>query len=80
MREVAIAQNQAFAEQRKDQGPPAANGYGAEPNGYQQDDTKQGGFAGADPKKRRGVSLRVRLCFRMRLINIPASRSTWPVS
>lgn len=55
IKEVVITQNVAFAEQQKDPNPPMTNGYGAEPNGYQPpDETKAGGFAGPDPKKRRG--------------------------
>jgi hypothetical protein len=45
----------AMAEQQKD---PAlsSNGYGSDHNGYLDDGKNGGGFAGPDPKKRRGVS------------------------
>lgn len=55
IKEVVITQNVAFAEQQKGPNQQMVNGYGPEPNGYQPpDETKAGGFAGPDPKKRRG--------------------------
>ena len=74
---MVVAQNAAFAEQQKDQPPPPANGYAAGPNGYQVDDSKQGGFAGADAKKRRGVCVPPGLLFRAPLTD-PFQRAAPP--
>jgi hypothetical protein len=56
IKEVVNTQTAAFAEQQKDSNQQMVNGYGPEANGYPPpDDTKgAGGFAGPDPKKRRG--------------------------
>jgi len=55
IRDVVVSQQAALAEQAQEQRFKGLNGFNAEdPNGYQ-DDLK-GGFAGSDPKKRRGVS------------------------
>lgn len=52
---VVQTEEAARAEQAQDARYKAANGFGSEdPNGYQ-DDKNGGGFAGSDPKKRRGV-------------------------
>jgi glutamate--cysteine ligase catalytic subunit len=57
LREMVMAHNTAL-EQAQDPKHKAANGYdGDEYNGYNGDSMRgNGGFAGADPKKRRGVS------------------------
>jgi len=56
IKEVVNTQTAAIAEQQKDSNQQMANGYGPEANGYPPpDETKgAGGFAGPDPKKRRG--------------------------
>lgn len=57
IREVLITQQMALAEQRAhDQGFKGSSEYGEEGAGYQEDFKTGGGFAGADAKKRRGVS------------------------
>jgi len=55
IKDVVITQNVTFAEQQKGANPLVSNGYAQEQNGYQQqDDSKAGGFAGSDPKRRKG--------------------------
>ena len=56
IKEVVNTQTAAIVEQQKDPNQQMANGYGPEANGYPPpDETKGGGgFAGPDPKKRRG--------------------------
>jgi len=57
IRDVVLTQQAALAEQAQDQRFKAPDGREQdEQNGYQ-DDSRGGGFAGSDPKKRRGVSL-----------------------
>jgi len=52
-----VVQQAALAEQAQDQRFKAPDGREQdEQNGYQ-DDSRGGGFAGSDPKKRRGVGL-----------------------
>jgi hypothetical protein len=57
IREVIINQQHALAEQRaQSQAFKAENHFDEEGHGYQDDFKGSGGFAGADAKKRRGVS------------------------
>lgn len=56
IKDVVNTQAVTFAEQQqKGVNPPVTNGYQPEQNGYQPpDDSKAGGFAGPDPKRRKG--------------------------
>ncbi|KAF2102611.1 GATA-domain-containing protein [Rhizodiscina lignyota] len=55
IKEVVLAQNASATEQAaQDQRYKVQNGYQPEEHNPYQDDTKSAGFAGADPKKRRG--------------------------
>lgn len=57
VRDLIAAQNATASEQMaQDERYHVQNGLHAEEQGPYQDDSKAGGFAGADPKKRRGVS------------------------
>lgn len=55
LQEVVLTQQAALAERAKEQQHKAAMELDAEHQAAM-DDSKNGGFAGADPKKRRGVS------------------------
>jgi hypothetical protein len=56
IREVVVNQQAALVEQAQDPRYKAMNGYDHEgPNSYHDDAKGGGGFAGSDPKKRRGV-------------------------
>lgn len=57
IREVLLTQQLALAEQRAhDQGYKGSSEYDEDGSGYQEELKAGGGFAGADAKKRRGVS------------------------
>ena len=59
IRDVVIAQQVAIAEQAHDHREMTSNGYAGEESSQYQGEAKAssgGGFAGADAKKRRGVS------------------------
>ncbi|KAK5001304.1 hypothetical protein LTR60_007421, partial [Cryomyces antarcticus] len=56
IRDVVVTRQAALAEQAQDRQFKGANDYDSEDaNGYA-DDSRTGGFAGSDTKKRRGVS------------------------
>jgi len=55
IREVIINQQAALVEQAQDPRYKAMNGYDHDGSNSYHDDAKGGGFAGSDPKKRRGV-------------------------
>ncbi len=56
IKDVVLAQTASATDQAaQDQRYKVQNGYPPEEHNPYQDDTKSAGFAGADPKKRRGV-------------------------
>jgi hypothetical protein len=57
LREMVLSSNTVVAEQHKEPALSLSN-YGLDQNGYDESKNGDGGFAGSDSKKRRGVSVR----------------------